>query len=98
MTGGTSSQGTQKEKASGEGASASCWSGGYEQRAVVKVSQREERAKRMKAFLVFPIAVLYLAIMSGCVRTDQLMLDTQLGSGFLKKDLDISFTGRVICW
>ena len=36
---------------------------------------------------------LCLAIMSGCIRSDQLMLNTQLGSsGLLKKSLDISFT------
>lgn len=51
----------------------------------LKVSQREEGVDRIKAFLVFPVAVFYLAIMSGCVRTDQFMLDTQLGGGFLKR-------------
>ncbi len=58
----------------------------------LKVSQREERVDRIKAFLVFPVAALYLAIMSGRVRTDQLMLEAQLSGGFLKKGLDIPFT------
>ena len=38
----------------------------------LKVIQREERADRIKAFLVFPVAAFHLAIMSGRVRTDQL--------------------------
>ena len=51
----------------------------------LKDIQREEGVDRIKAFLVFPVAALYLAIMPGCVRTDQLMLDAQLGGGFLEK-------------
>lgn len=58
----------------------------------LKVRQREERMVRIKAFLIFPVAAFHLAIMSGRVRTDQFMLDTQLGGGFLKKGLDIPFT------
>ncbi len=42
----------------------------------LKVRQREERADRIKAFLVFPVAALYLAIMSGRVWADELMLYT----------------------
>ena len=57
----------------------------------LKVRQREERADRIKAFLVFPVAALYLAIMSGRVRTDELMPDAQLSGGFLKKGWDVSF-------
>ena len=57
----------------------------------LKVRQREERVERIKAFLVFPVAAFYLAIMSGRVRTDELMLDTQLSGGFLKKGWDVSF-------
>ena len=51
----------------------------------LKVIQREERADRIKAFLAFPVAAFDLAIMSGRVRTDQLVLDAQLSGGFLKK-------------
>ena len=58
----------------------------------VKVSQREERADRIKAFLVFPVAAFHLAIMSGCVRTNELVLDTKLMRSFLKKGLDVPFT------
>ena len=58
----------------------------------VKISQREESMYRIKAFPVFPVAAFHLAIMSGRVRTDQFMLDAQLGGGFLKKGLDIPFT------
>ena len=58
----------------------------------VKVSQREERVDRIKAFLIFPVAAFHLAIMSGSVRANQFMLDTQLSGGFLKKGLNIPFT------
>ena len=57
----------------------------------VKVSQREERADRIKAFLIFPVAAFHLAIMSGSVRANQFMLDTQLSGGFLEKGLNIPF-------
>jgi len=51
----------------------------------LKVSQREERMDRIKAFLIFPVATFHLAIMSGSVRANQFMLDTQLSGGFLKR-------------
>ena len=57
-----------------------------------KVSQGEERADRIKAFLALPVAALHLAIMPGRVRTNQLMLDAQLSSSFQKKGLDVPFT------
>ena len=60
----------------------------------LKVIQREERVESIKAFLVFPVAALHLAIMSGRVRTNAFMLNAQLSSGFLKKGLDIPFTVR----
>ena len=64
----------------------------------LKVIQGEEKADRIKAFLVFPVATLHLAIMSGRVRTDQLMLDAQPSGGFLKKGGDIPFTvGKTVC-
>ena len=57
-----------------------------------EIRQGEENVNRTKAFLVLPVAVLYLAIMPGHVRTNQLMLDAQLSSSFLKKGLDVPFT------
>ena len=64
----------------------------------LKVSQREERVERIKAFLVFPVAAFHLAVMSGCVGTDKLMPDTHLSCGFLKKGLDIPFAvGKTVC-
>ena len=63
----------------------------------VKVSQREERVDRIKAFLVFPVAALHFAIMPGRVRANELMADSQVGSGFLKKGGDVSMTvGKTI--
>jgi len=64
----------------------------------LKVSQREERVDRIKAFLIFPVAAFHLTIMSGSVRANQFMLDTQLSGGFLKKGLNIPFTvGKTVC-
>ena len=60
----------------------------------LKISQREERVKRIKAFLVFPVTAFNLAIMSGRIGTDPFMLDAQLSGSFLKKGLDIPFTVR----
>ena len=40
--------------------------------------------ERIQAFLVFSVAAFHLAIMSGHVRTDPLVLDTRLSGGFLK--------------
>ena len=60
----------------------------------VKVSQREERADRIKPFLVFPVAAFYRAIVSWGIRTDQFMPDAQLSGGFLKKGRDIPFAVR----
>ena len=59
----------------------------------LKDIQREEGVDRIKAFLVYSVAALYLAIMPGCVRTDQLMLDANPAAVFSKKGLDIPFTG-----
>ena len=48
-----------------------------------KVTQGEESMGRIESFLVLPVAALYLAVVPGCVRTDQLMSDLQvLGSCF----------------
>lgn len=61
---------------------------------LVKVKQGEKGVGIIEAFLVFPVAALHLAIMSGCVGADQFMLDAQLSSGFLKKGRDIPFAVR----
>ena len=57
----------------------------------LKVSQREERVDRIKAFLVLPVAALHFAIMPGRVRAHELVMDTKIKGGFLKKGLDIPF-------
>ena len=49
---------------------------------------------RVEAFLVLPVAALHLAVVPGCVWTDEFMPDTQLSGGFLKKSGDISFAVR----
>ena len=58
----------------------------------LEVGQGEEKADRIKTFLVFPVAAFYLAIVSWGIRTDQFMPDAQLSGGFLKKGRDIPFT------
>ena len=57
-----------------------------------KISQGEGSVDRIKAFLVLPVAALEFAIMPGCVSTNELMPDSQVGSSFLKKGLDVPFT------
>lgn len=65
---------------------------------LLKVIPREERVNSIKVFLVFPVTSFHSAIMFGCVRTDQLVLDAQLGGDFLKKRVDIPFTvGKAVC-
>lgn len=41
-----------------------------------KVIQEAEAVAGIKAFLVLAVATLYLAVMTQCVRTDELMPDT----------------------
>ena len=63
----------------------------------LKVRQRKERIERIKSFLVFPMAALHFAVMPGHVRANELMADSQVGSGFLKKGGDVSMTvGKTI--
>ena len=57
----------------------------------LKVSQGERRADRIKTFLVFPVAALHLAVMPRCIRTNELVLDTKIMGGILKKSLDFPF-------
>jgi len=51
----------------------------------VKVSQREERMDRIKAFLIFPVATFHLAIMSGSVRACLKSFDKNGGVGDNRK-------------
>ena len=60
-----------------------------------KIKLGEKGATGVKAFLVLPVAALHLAIMSGCVRANELVLDTQLSSGFLKKGLDVPISPHI---
>lgn len=39
----------------------------------LKIVQREESVARIETFLVLSMAPLHLTVMSGCIRTDQLM-------------------------
>lgn len=50
-----------------------------------KVVQRVKAVTGIKAFLIFPVATLYLAVVAGCVRADKLVADTQIGSSDLKQ-------------
>ena len=58
---------------------------------VLKVSQGEERAAGIKSLLVFTVAAFYLAVVPGCVGTNELVADTQVSGSFLEKGLDIPF-------
>ena len=50
-----------------------------------EVTEGVETVTGVKALLVLPVAALYLAVMTGCVRTNELMPDTQLGSSGFKQ-------------
>ena len=50
-----------------------------------KVIQGVETVARVKAFLVFPVAALHLAVMAGRVGTDELEPDAQRGGSSLKQ-------------
>ena len=49
-----------------------------------KVGQRKEGMAGIEALLVFPVAAFHLAVVTRRIRTDQLVLDTQLCSGVLE--------------
>jgi len=49
-----------------------------------EVLQGEEGMAGIKAFLVLPVAALHFAVVSGCIGTDQLVLDSQVSSSTLK--------------
>ena len=50
-----------------------------------KVIQGEKAVAGVKTLLVLPVAALHLAVMTRCVRTNELMSDTQLGSSGFKQ-------------
>lgn len=50
-----------------------------------EVIEGVETVTGVKALLVLPVASLDLAVMTGCVRTNELMPDTQLGSSGFKQ-------------
>ena len=50
-----------------------------------EVIEGVETVTGVKAFLVLPVASLDLAVMTVCVRTNELMSDTQLGSSGFKQ-------------
>ena len=53
-----------------------------------------EGMRVIEAFLVFSVAAFDLAVMSGRIGTNQLVTDTETGSGFLKERGKISFAVR----
>ena len=59
----------------------------------LKVVQREERMGVIKAFLVFSVASFDLAVVAGGVRTNQLVPDSQLGSGCFEQGWQITLSG-----
>lgn len=69
---------------------------------LLKAGGGEESMSRMKAFLVFPAAALYFAIMPGRVGTNELVSDPQVSGSFLKKGLDIPSADfgkdNLSCW
>ena len=52
---------------------------------VLKVSQGEERAARIKSLLVFTVAAFYLAIVLGCVGTNELVADIPKSAAVFSK-------------
>ena len=51
-----------------------------------KVIQGLKAVAGVKPFLILPVAALHLVVMTRCVRTNELMPDTQLGNSGLKQD------------
>ena len=64
---------------------------------LVKVIKREKAVTGIKALLVLPVAAFRLAIVAGCVGTDELVADTQLsGSGFKEGGQITSAVGKTV--
>ena len=62
-----------------------------------KVKQGEKGMGGIETFLIFAVASLNFAIVSGDVGTNQFMLNIQLSGDFLKKSRDIPFaSGKTV--
>ena len=57
-----------------------------------EIVQRIEGVARVEPLLILAVAVLYLAVVARCVRTDQLMPDAKLGGSFFKQSRQVTFT------
>ena len=55
-----------------------------------KIGERVETTRTVEALLVFPVAALYFAVVSGCVWTDQFVSDPKARSGQFKARGQIS--------
>ena len=58
---------------------------------LVEVFKGKERIAAIKALLVFAVAALYLAVMSGRVGPDQLVPDAKMSCGCLKQGWQVFF-------
>ena len=56
---------------------------------LVEVFKGKEGVAAVKALLVFAVAALYLAVMSGRVGPDQLMADAKMSCGSLKQSWQV---------
>ena len=77
-----------------------------------EIIRREEGMTGIEAFLVFSVTALYLTVMPGCVRLDELVpydivFETRLSLtqsttkpvlGFRRRILQISFNSSSVCW
>ena len=59
-----------------------------------KVGDREERAGVIETLLILSVASLYLPVVPGRVRANELVLDVQLLSGGFKERLYLSLASR----
>ena len=59
-----------------------------------KVFKRIERMAGIEPFLILTVAALDLAVVSRCIRTNQLVANAQLGGGFLKQRGQIALAVR----
>lgn len=57
-----------------------------------KIVQRVEAVAGVKALLVLPVTALYFSIVSGCIRADEFVADTQLSSSGFKQSGQIPLT------
>ena len=65
---------------------------------VGEISKRIERMRRIKSLLIFVVATFYLAVVSWCIRSDELMPDTQFRQcGFKKRRFVLQRAVKAIC-